>query len=149
MRYKVTEREEKKKIYLDFMADLEVFTGNVNSLAKDAALSHQKDFLERNAHDVNHLYASCAQIQQCESADAKEISSIIQCIFEQPLATHKKQSVTILKAVKTFPEQKTPSESDLSHIMREYVKYPETTRSFIRELEILTEDLQEIVEAIA
>lgn len=142
------EREERKKIYQDFMQGLEVFTENVHLLAKDAALSNKEDFLRRIAQDVNHLYSSCSQIIQCHDEDAEEIGSIVQCIFEQPLAIEKQKRVTILTAAKEFPEQ-SGSDSDLSFIMKEYVKHPETTQSFLRELEILTEDMQEIFEAIA
>ena len=41
------------------------------------------------------------------------------------------------------------SASDLSDIMRQYVQHPETTRSFLRELQLLTEDVETALVNIA
>ncbi|QVL58020.1 MAG: hypothetical protein KFB93_02760 [Simkaniaceae bacterium] len=141
-------KEDKKTIAVNFRKDLETFTSHVNELTKNSGLPTKRDFLERIANDVNSLYASSIKVQKEINEDIEEIGSIIQNIFVQPLAIKPHHSVTILKAVESFNGDK-KEESDLSHVMREYVKHPESTKSFIRELEILREDLDAILKKIA
>jgi len=141
-------KEDKKLIAMNFRQDLEKFTLNVNELAQNAGLSTKRDFLEKIAEDVNRLYTSSSQARQAQDEEIEEIGSIIQNIFVQPLALENHQRVTILKAAQTFSGDK-ETESDLSHIMREYVKHPESTKSFIRELELLTHDLDSILKKTA
>ncbi len=139
------EQRTKKQLLLDFMKKLEEFSSNVNQLTQDSALPDQQEFLRRVASDVNELYANCVQVNKCQDEDAEEISGIIQSIFEQPLSIEKEKLVTIIKAAKDFSE----GSADLSHIMREYVKHPETTLSFLRELQILTQEMGEILKKVA
>ncbi len=141
-------KEDKKAVAMNFRKELQKFTINVNELTKNSALSTKREFLERIAIDVNHLYASSVKVQKEINDEIEEIGSIIQNIFVQPLSVKHHHHVTILKAVESFDKEK-EEESDLSHIMREYVKHPESTKSFIRELELLTDDLDEILRKIA
>ena len=142
---------EKKKthvVYSTFNQDLKQFATNVQKLIQDAKLSSKLEFLENIAQDVNNLYASSIQVQQSQNADAKEIGAIVQNIFVQPLAIKAHQHVSIKKAVESFDIQK-ESETDLFYIMKEYVNHPESTRSFVRELELLSEDFESILKESA
>lgn len=140
--------EDKKEIAKRFRTELANFKTHVYELHQNAGQATQREFLERIAGDVDRLYSSSINVQKEISEDIEEIGAIIQNIFVQPLAISHRHHITILKAAQSFPNEK-EEESDLSHIMREYVKYPETTKSFIRELELLTEDLDDILKKIA
>lgn len=140
--------EDKKKLAINFRKELKSFTTDVHELHKNAGLTTKREFLEKLANDVNRLYASSIKVQKEINIDIEEIGSIIQNIFIQPLAIKHHHKVTLLKAVESFSNEK-EDESDLSYIMREYVKHPESTKSFIRELELLTEDLDDILKKIA
>ncbi|MBF5059581.1 hypothetical protein [Candidatus Neptunochlamydia vexilliferae] len=139
-------QEDKKSVIINFREELEKFTTDVNQLAQNGGLCTEREFLQKIADDVNHLYASCIKVQKAEDEEIEEIGSIIQNIFVQPLAVKRHQRVTILNAVETFNGE---SESDLFHIMEAYVKHPETTKSFLRELELLTHDLDEALRKTA
>lgn len=142
------DKEDKKSIAVNFRQNLEKFRENVDELAHNSSLSTRKDFLEKVAEDVHRLYASSIQVQKEEDEEIEEIGSIIQNIFIQPLSIKEHHQVTLLKAVEAFDKGK-EAESDLSYIMREYVKHPESTKSFIRELELLTDDLNSALKKIA
>lgn len=141
-------REDKKTIAVNFRKELETFTSDVHELSKNSGLTTKREFLQRIATDVNNLYASSIKVQKETNDDIEEIGSIIQNIFIQPLTIPHHHNVTILKAVESFKGEN-EEESDLSHIMREYVKHPETTKSFIRELELLRKDLDAALKKIA
>lgn len=141
-------QEDKKNIATNFCKELEVFTSDVHELSKNAGLTTKREFLEKIASDVNNLYASSIKVQKEIDKDIEEIGSIIQNIFIQPLAITPQHHITILKAVETFTRGQ-ENESDLSHVMHEYVKHPESTKSFIRELELLRNDLNEALKKIA
>lgn len=141
-------KEDKKTIAINFRNELKTFTTHVNELANNSGLTTKHEFLERIAKDVNTLYASSIKVQKAISEDIEEIGSIIQNIFVQPLAINHNHQVTILKAVESFDSKK-GEENDLSHVMREYVNHPESTKSFIRELELLRNDLDEALKKIA
>ncbi|NGX50606.1 MAG: hypothetical protein K1060chlam2_00454 [Chlamydiae bacterium] len=142
------ERNEKKKVCSTFKHDLEQFVTNVHELIDDAGLSTKREFLEKIAYDVNQLYESSIQVQKIQDEEAGEIGAIVQNIFVQTLSIKTKERVSIKKAVESFePEKET--ESDLSFIMREYVSHPETTKSFVRELELLSDEVDTILRHIA
>lgn len=141
-------KQDKKNIAMNFRRDLQKFTLNVNQLSQNASLAARKEFLEKIAEDVNRLYASSIQVQKEQDSEIEEIGSIIQNIFVQPLSIKDHRHVTIIKAVESFAEAEN-EECDLSYIMHEYVKHPESTKSFIRELELLTDDLNDALRKIA
>ena len=141
------ELENKKGTIINFKEELERFTNDVTQLISNAFLSDKEDFLERISRDVNNLYASANHVLKCEQEEVEEVGSIIKNIFIQPLDTGKKH-ITFLKAASEYPMQK-GSASDLSDIMRQYVQHPETTRSFLRELQLLTEDVETALVNIA
>ena len=141
-------KEDKKSIAMNFRKQLEKFTTNVHELYQNAGLSTKREFLESIADDVNRLYASSIQVQKEQDEEIEEIGSIIQNIFVQPIAIKHHAHVTILKAVETFEPGK-GEDCDLSFIMREYVNHPASTQSFIRELELLTDDLDDALRKIA
>lgn len=141
-------KEDKKTVTITFRQELEKFAQDVNKLISNSSLSSQREFLEKIAHDVNSLYASAIRVQQQQDEEIEEIGSIVQNIFVQPIAIQQHRQVTILKAVESFSGEK-GEETDLSYIMKEYVKHPETTKSFLRELELLTDDLNDILRKIA
>ena len=87
------------------------------------------------------------QVLECNHEDVKEIGELVKNIFLQPLATKKEKPLTIINAVKSFSKQQA-KESDLSAILLEYVIYSESTESFIRELELLSEDLDSALDVI-
>ncbi|MCB1080924.1 MAG: hypothetical protein AB7N99_02900 [Simkaniaceae bacterium] len=142
------ERKEKQKIYSTFKQDLEQFATNVQELIHDAELSTKREFLQKIADDVNRLYESSIQVQKAQDEDAEEIGAIVQNIFVQPLAVKAHGHISIKKAVETFEPEK-EGETDLSYIMREYVTHPESTKSFVRELELLSEEFDTILRQIA
>ena len=142
------EKQEKHIVYLSFKKHLEQFATNVQKLIQDAKLSTRHEFLEKIAQDVNQLYESSIQVQQSQDAEAKEIGAIVQNIFVQPLAIKTHQHISMKKAVDSFT-LKQESETDLSYIMREYVNHPESTQSFVRELELLSEDFKSILKESA
>ena len=141
-------QEDKKTVVMNFRKELESFTKNVNELHRNAGLSTKREFLERIAGDVNRLYASSIQVQKAQDSEIEEIGSIIQNIFVQPIAIKQHEHITILKAVETFEPGK-GDECDLSFIMREYVNHPASTKSFLIELELLTDDLNDALGKIA
>ncbi|MCB1110101.1 MAG: hypothetical protein KDK64_03905 [Chlamydiia bacterium] len=142
------DQEDKKTVVMNFRKELESFTKHVNELHRNAGLSTKREFLERIAGDVNRLYASSIQVQKEQDAEIEEIGSIIQNIFVQPIAIKHHEHITILKAVETFEPGK-GDECDLSFIMREYVNHPASTKSFLMELELLTDDLDDALGKIA
>ena len=142
------ERKEKKEIYSTFKQDLEQFATNVHQLIQNSGLSTRREFLEKIAHDVNKLYESSVQVQKIQDEDAGEIGAIVQNIFVQPLAIKAHEHVSIKKAVESFEPEK-ESETDLSYIMREYVTHPESTKSFVRELDLLSDEFDVILRQIA
>ena len=136
--------EEKKKIYLKFIKELKNFTETVSKLVRDRKDLLKGDFLKGMAEEVDVLYLSSVQVLKCEDTAVKAVGSIVQEILDQPLSENR---VTILKAAREFPLQE-DSASTLSYIIGEYIKYPETTKSFIRELELLSEDMHGVLQAI-
>jgi len=142
------DKEEKKTLALNFRKELEAFTSNVTKLQKDGGLSTKQEFLQKLADDVNRLYASSIQVQKEQQSEIEEIGSIIQNIFVQPIALKHREHVTILKAVQAFDPEK-PDECDLSFIAREYVNHPASTKSFVIELELLRNDLDDALRHIA
>ncbi|MCB1084642.1 MAG: hypothetical protein KDK60_00915 [Chlamydiia bacterium] len=140
--------DDKKTIAVNFKKELKEFTTKVQELTQNAELSSRKEFLEKVADDVNSLYASSIQVQKAEDQEIEEIGSIIQNIFIQPLSSCDGHKVTLLKAVEAFKKGE-GDESDLSNIMKEYVNHPETTKSFLRELELLGKDLDAILKKSA
>ncbi len=141
-------KEDKKSVAINFRKELETFTINVNELHKNGGLSTKQEFLEKLAEDINRLYATSIQVQKAEDDEIEEIGSIIQNIFVQPIAIKHHKHVTILKAVETFEPGK-GDDCDLSFIMREYANHPASTKSFIIELELLTNDLDDALRHIA
>ncbi|WP_316356133.1 hypothetical protein [Candidatus Neptunichlamydia sp. REUL1] len=141
-------KEDKKSVAMNFRNELEIFTTNVNELHKNGRLSTKQEFLEKIAEDVNRLYATSIQAQKAEDEEIEEIGLIIQNIFVQSIAIKHHKHVTILKAVETFEPGK-GDDCDLSFIMREYVNHPASTKSFLTELELLTDDLDDALRHIA
>ena len=141
------EQKQTKTICLNFKQELDKFTDSVDSLAKNGSLSSQEEFLLSMADLINKLYESSVQVLTCHHEDVKEVGELVQNIFLQPLTTKRKKQLTIMNAVKSFTEQQA-KESDLSAILLEYVTYPESTESFIRELRLLSEDLDSVLAAI-
>lgn len=132
--------KETKTICLNFKKDLEEFTDSVNSLTKQESLSNQEAFLSKMAETIHKLYHSSVEIIDCDEKDIQEIGKLVQNIFSQPLTTKEKKQLTIINAIKSFSSQPA-QKSDLSTLISQYIDHPETTKSFIRELELLSEDL--------
>lgn len=141
------EEKQTRTICLNFKQELDKFTDSVHSLTKNGALSAQEEFLLNMADTIYRLYESSVQVLACSHEDIKEIGELVQNIFLQPLATKQKKRLTMINAVKSFSQQQA-KESDLSAILLEYVTYPESTESFIRELELLSEDLDSALAVI-
>lgn len=140
--------QKTKTICLNFKRELEKFTDSVNSLNENGFLSNQEEFLLDMADTINKLYNSSVNVLKCDDEDVKEIGELVQNIFLQPLSTKKKKSLTIVNAIESFSAQQA-KESDLSAILLEYISHPESTKSFIRELELLSEDLDSALSYIA
>ena len=142
------DRKEKHQIYTAFKKDLEGFAAKVNELIQDAGLCTRREFLEKIADDVNRLYDSSLQVQKVQDEEAGEIGAIVQNIFVQPLTVKAHGHLSIKKAVENFkPEDE--AECDLSFIMKEYVTHPESTKSFVRELELLSDEFDTIMQQSA
>lgn len=137
-----------KTICLNFKRDLAKFTDSVCSLTENGSLSHQEAFLLDMADTIHKLYDASVKILECDNEDVQEIGELVKNIFLQPLTTKKKKDLTIIHAVESFSTEKA-KESDLSAILFEYITHPESTKSFIRELELLTEDLDSAIRTIA
>lgn len=133
-------QQENRTVCLCFKQELEKFTDSVHSLTENGSLSSQEEFLFNFADTIHKLYDSSTRVLQCEEEDVKEVGELVKNIFLQPLTTKKQKNLTIIHAVEAFSEQQV-KESDLSAILLEYISHPESTKSFIRELELLTEDL--------
>ena len=133
-------QQENRTVCLCFKQELEKFTDSVHSLTENGTLSSQEEFLFNFADTIHKLYDSSTRVLQCEEEDVKEVGELVKNIFLQPLTTKKQKNLTIIHAVEAFSEQQV-KESDLSAILLEYISHPESTKSFIRELELLTEDL--------
>ena len=138
------EKEKRQETVTCFKQELERFREDMNQLLKNSSLSLREDFLSRIAKDVNDLYSSARYICDSNNKEMEEVGSIIQNIFAKPLKT----GVTFIKAAKEYPQQR-GGRSDLSEVVRQYIKCPETTKLFARELELLTEDVADVLEAIA
>ncbi len=141
-------KEDMKSVAMNFRKELEAFTTNVTKLHKNGELATKQKFLEKIAEDVTHLYTSSLQVQKLETEEIEEIGSIIQNIFIQPITIKHHKHVTILKAVETF-DPGNGDNCDLFFIMREYVNHPASTKSFIIELKLLTDDLNDALRHIA
>jgi len=141
------EKDKKKNNVIDFKEGIERFKEDVTQLIENSSLSEKEDFLDRVASDVSNLYSRAMEILQSNYGEIEEVGTIIQNIFILPLNTGKKE-VTFLNATQEYPDQK-GSESDLSEIIQQYVKCPESTKSFVRELELLSKDVELALEAIA
>jgi organic radical activating enzyme len=133
-------KKETKTICLNFKQELDKFTDSVYSLSENGSLSSQEEFVLNMADTIHKLYNSSVQVIDCPDEDVKEVGELVKNIFLQPLSNKTKKPLTILNALETFSEQQV-RDSDLSAILHEYVSYPESTQSFIRELELLSEDL--------
>ena len=133
-------KQETKTICLNFKQELDKFTDSVYSLSENGSLSSQEDFVLNMADTIHKLYNSSVQVIDCPDEEVKEVGQLVKNIFLQPLSSNSKKPLTILNALQTFSEQQV-KDSDLSAILLEYVMYPESTLSFIRELELLSDDL--------
>ncbi len=72
----------------------------------------------------------------------KDAAIIIHNILNQPLSIPEtNKDITLLSAAISFTEEGIAS-SHLSQIMHTFVEYPDPTGSLIRELEILSDDLE-------
>ena len=141
-------QEEKKIAALNFQKELEAFTNHVCNLQENGALSSEKDFLNQLAKDVSNLYSYSIQMQKTAVEDLEEIGAVIQYIFVQPLSLKNRQSMNMLKAVETYDPSK-GNACDLSSIMQEYVIHPASTKSFIIELKLLKNELDNALRQIA
>ncbi|HKZ00015.1 MAG TPA: hypothetical protein VJ112_02500 [Rhabdochlamydiaceae bacterium] len=71
----------------------------------------------------------------------KDASVIIQNILNQPLALEgKKEEVSLFEAALKFDPNNADG-SDLSLILKSFIDYPEPTHTLLRELELLSDDL--------
>jgi len=71
----------------------------------------------------------------------QDTAEILLNIFNQPLdVPGATMNVSLLNAALNFDSEQ-PAQSDLSKIMLEFVKYPDSTQALIQELELLHEDL--------
>ena len=138
----VMEKKEKIALILDFKKELQKFTHHVSSLLGDRHLVAKREFLQKVATDVHKLYESAQGAKRTNHPQAREIGKIVQDIFAQPLRAEGRD-VSFVKAAEDFPRGQ-----DLSCIARQYIKYPESARSFIRELELLTAEIETILEAM-
>ena len=130
-----------------FKEKLIKFSHDVNELIRDASLSEKKEFLKRVAGDVNDLYQSAGKVQAIKEEEIEEIGNIVKNIFVQPIRTQEKE-ITILKAAEIYQQQE-KEHSDLSFILHQYIIHEEATKSFLRELEILTQEVDFYLENIA
>ena len=137
-------KQETKTICLNFKQELDKFTDSVYSLSENGSLSSQEDFVLSMADTIHKLYNSSVQVIDCPDEEVKEVGELVKNIFLQPLSNNTKKPLTIMNALETFSQQRV-KESDLSAILLEYVTYPESTQSFIRELELLSEDLNTVL----
>ena len=108
---------------------------------------NHKEFLKRVATDVNDLYRSATTIQAIKEEEIEEIGNIVKNIFVQPILMKGKE-ITILKAAEVYHDQKLEN-SDLASILHQYIIHEEATKSFLRELEILTQEVDFYLENIA
>lgn len=72
----------------------------------------------------------------------KDAGLILNNILNQPLdVEHAHKNITLLAAAHEFKGQD-PHHSDLSKILRNFAKYPESTKILIQELELLVHDIR-------
>lgn len=72
----------------------------------------------------------------------QDTAEILLNIFDQPLdVPGATVNVSLLGAALNFHASE-PSNSDLSKLMQEFLKYPASTQMLIQELELLCEDLK-------
>lgn len=139
--------KEKKTVYINFKEDLKQFSHQVSQLMSDSSLLSRIEFLDKIALAVNQLYKDSRAISQYKDEETEEIGLIVYNIFVQPLSI-KKKKITIIKAAEEYMEKR-GVDSDLSYIMREYVNHPETTKSFVRELDLLLGEIDDALRKIA
>ena len=132
----------------NFNNELQSFTSNIQKISKNARYAFEKEFLSSLAQNMHNLYEKSIEVQKMQSTEVKEIGSIIQNIFTQPLSTETSNKINIIEALRTFEDQ-VKEEPELSMIIKEYVKHPETTKSFIKELQILSLSLDIELKKIA
>ncbi|MBI3211093.1 MAG: hypothetical protein HYZ47_00160 [Simkania negevensis] len=143
----MADSKEKKTIYVNFKEDLKQFSHQVSQLISDSSLLSQIEFLDKIAFAVNQLYKDSMAISQYKDEETEEIGSIVYNIFVQPLSI-KKKKINIIKAAEEYMEKR-GADSDFSYIMREYVNHPETTKSFVRELDLLSVEMDVALRKIA
>lgn len=72
-----------------------------------------------------------------------DAGEIMQNILNQPLCiVGTKEEMTLLQAAERLPSQ-TPMTSDLRKILLCMLQFPEPTRTMLRELELVLEEIQE------
>lgn len=135
----------KQKSYQSFLISLETFREKMCLLGFKSTLSTEECFLKTLARSVEHLYQESVQIGRDDDEKIQETCLIIKNIFELPLSTEINKRLSFKKAVQLFPSQEF-KKSDLSHLMQAYAQHPETTRLFIRELSILTKEIEETIQ---
>lgn len=76
--------------------------------------------------------------------DLKDAAIIIQNILHQPIAIPKySKDVSLIAAALEFEDENEPeSLSSLSQVMFTFIEYPEPTETLLRELEIISRDLE-------
>lgn len=126
-----------KELYLALAAALDDFIESVNATLKDHALTQKREHLEKIAKGVTRLNDRSLEVLKSHDKDVEDVGAIIQDILNQPITNGSpKQTTSMLKSSK-HPE------SDLAHVMANYIKYSHATLRLIQELELLSEELKE------
>ena len=124
----------------EFKDDLESFTQKVRDLYHNSTQSRSREFLTKIASTIKSLHLRSIELQKQGAPALVEIGSILETIFQQPILLKAKRNVTIIGAADSYQ----PESSDclLSFLMKAYADHPETTRSFLTELTLISGDLE-------
>lgn len=130
------------KICNEFIEALKAFMHIFHEIESDRGNIDKTEFLAKTARTVDNLYQRSLQASKHSHEDVEEIGNIVTNIFVQPLCFNDR-CVTFLQAASEYNEEN--SSQILPNLMKEYVKHPETTKSFLKELEILQDDIYDIL----
>lgn len=132
-----------QKLCAEFTQSLKTFIKVFHEIQTNKKKAHEAAFLEKTAEAVNKLYHDSIQVSQSNHEEAEEIGQVISHIFVQPLSI-KSKSTTLIDAASCYKEKKSNA-CDLTEVMAEYANHPEEVKTFITQLSVLQEEIEDIL----
>ncbi len=126
-----------REICLALASALDDFINHVQETLSDHQLVEKSDHLEKIAHDVSLLNERSLEVLKSHDVEVEDVGAIVQDILNQPIKNGSPKETTTMLKSSSYPE------SDLAHVMSNYIKHSHATMRLIQELELLSEELKE------